>query len=166
MKAITRDYKTIVVFDGENETGRLVYHGWLSSKADIIDIDKQAFTIVPVNVWRTAYEVRKGEKLILSFRRSWKGNTLIQTFYGSNDEEYAFRRKGIFNSRFLLLDKDDREMLVVKTEFIWKKFRYNYNIEVSDSVKRRQNFQLLTTLMVYLCREYMSRQASHVAAVT
>lgn len=166
MNAITRDYKTIVVFDGENETSRLVYHGRFSSKADIIDVDKQVFTIAPVNIWRTAYEVRSGEKSILSFRRSWKGSTLIQTFFGSNDEEYAFRRKGIFHRRFLLLDKDDREMLVVKTEFIWKKFRYNYHIEVSDSVKRRQNFQLLITLMVYLCREYMSRQASHGAAAT
>lgn len=166
MNAITRDYKTIVVFDGENETSRLVYHGRFSSKADIIDDDKQVFTIVPVNIWRTAFEVRKGEKSILNFRRRWKGNTLIQTFFGSNDEEYTFRRKGIFHRRFLLLDKDDRELLVVKTEFIWKKFRYNYNIEVRDSMKRRQNFHLLTTLMVYLCREYMSRQAAHGAAAT
>jgi hypothetical protein len=160
MKAITQDYKTIVVFDGEKETGRLVYHGRFSSRADIVDVDKQVFAILPVNIWRTAYEVRQGEKSILSFNRSWKGSTRIQTFFGSSDEEYTFRRKGIFHRRLLLLDKDDREMLVVKTEFIWKKFRYDYNIEVSESMKRRQHFQLLTTLMVYLCREYLSRQAS------
>ncbi len=166
MKAITQDYKTIVILDGENEKGRLVYHGWFSSKADIIDIDKQVFAIEPVNFWRTSFEVRKGEKAILSLKRKWRGTFRIQTFFGNNDEAYTFRRKGVFDRRFLLLDKDNREMLVVKTEFIWKNFRYNYNIEVSDSTKRRQHFQLLIILMVYLCKEYRSRQASHVAAVT
>jgi hypothetical protein len=166
MKAITQDAKTIFVFDGELKTGRLVYKNWYSSKAGILDSEQHLYEIVPVNIWKTSFEVKDGAKAIISFKRKWKGTTLLQTYFGFNDKEYTFRRKGLFNRRYLLTDKDDREMLVVRTKFIWKKFRYNYNIEVSDSFRRHPQYLLIVTLMVYLCREYISREASHVAAAS
>lgn len=164
MKAIQTDSKTIVVYIGDIESGRLVYKNRFSSKARIVDPELGSFEIVPVNFWKTQVEVRDDTRAFVLLKRKWNGVTLVQTCFGANEEEYTFRHKGFFKSRYLLLDKDEREMLVVKTLFIWKKFWYNYTIEVNDSFRRRSHHRLLTTLMVYLCKEHKSRQAAHGSA--
>jgi len=160
MKAVQMDSKTIVVYNGDNESGKLVYKNRFSSKARIVDPELGSFDIVPVNFWKTQFEVRKDFTALVLFKRKWNGVTHVKTSFGANEQEYTFRHKGTFNSRYLLMDKDEREMLVVKTVFIWKKFRYNYNIEVNESFRRRLHHLLLITLMVYLCKEHKSRQAA------
>jgi len=161
MKAIREDARTIVLYDGVDETGRLTFRSRFSSKADITDAEKQVFSIEPANIWRTAYDVKKGEKIILSFHRKWNGNSLVKTFFDTNNQEYTFKHQGFLKSKYLLLDKDSREMIEVKPELNWRKLRYNYHIVISDSMKRRPGHHLLAILTVYLCKEFISRQASH-----
>lgn len=161
MKAIRIDARTIVLFDGEVEVSRLTFRNRFSSKAEITVAEKQMLSIEPANIWRTVYDVKKGEKTILSFHRKWNGNSLVKTFFDTNNQEYTFKHQGFFKSKYLLLDKDLRKMIEVKPEFNWRKFSYGFNIEVSDSMKRREQHQLLAILAVYLCKEFISRQASH-----
>jgi len=161
MKAIREDARTIVLYDGVDETGRLTFRSRFSSKADITDSEKQVFSIEPANIWRTAYDIKKGEKIILSFHRKWNGNSLVKTFFDTNNQEYTFKHQGFLKSKYLLLDKDLRKMIEVKPEFNWRKFSYSFNVEISDSMKRREQHQLLAILAVYLCKEFISRQASH-----
>ncbi|MBK6962364.1 MAG: hypothetical protein IPH20_00140 [Bacteroidales bacterium] len=164
MKAVTLDSRTIAVYQEGNETGRLVYKNWYSSKTSLIDPDQHVYQIVPSNFWRTSFEVRDGTGVVITIRKKWNGHAVVETHFGSSDREFSFKHKGLFNSRYLLTDKDDREMLVVRTKFIWNKFRYNYDIEVSDSIRRYPPHLLIVTLMIYLCKEYISRQSSHGAA--
>ncbi|NTW25181.1 MAG: hypothetical protein HGA37_10795, partial [Lentimicrobium sp.] len=53
MKAVQMDSKTIVVYNGDNESGRLAYKTRFSSKARIVDPELGSFEIVPVNFWKT-----------------------------------------------------------------------------------------------------------------
>lgn len=161
MKAIRIDARTIVLFGGEVEVSRLTFRNRFSSKAEITDAEKQMLSIEPANIWHTVYDVKKGEKTILSFHRKWNGNSLIKTFFDTNNQEYTFKHQGFFKSKYLLLDKDSREMIEVKPELNWRKLRYNYHIVISDSMKRRPGHHLLAILTVYLCKEFISRQASH-----
>ncbi|MHC1778493.1 MAG: hypothetical protein AB9834_24035 [Lentimicrobium sp.] len=164
MRAETLDSRTITVYHEGHETGRLEYKNRYSSKASLTDPERHVYQIVPANFWKTVFEVRDHSGTIITIRRKWNGYAVVETHFGAGDREYIFRHRGLFNSRYLLTDKDDRDMLVVRTKFIWTKFRYNYHIEVSDSFRRLPRYLLITTLMVYLCREYISRQASHGAA--
>lgn len=164
MKAVTLDSRTIAVYHEGLETGRLVYKNWYSSKTSLIDPEKHVYQIVPSNFWKTTFEVRDESGVIITIRWKWNGHAVVETNFGTSDRGFSFRHKGLFNSRYLLSDKDDRDLLVVRTKFIWNKFRYNYDIEVSDSFRRHTHHLLIATLTVYLCREYLSRQASHGAA--
>jgi len=164
MKAITENSKTIVFFEDQLIKGRLVYSKGLSGKAIVSNEENQEFELVPVNFWKTKFELRSGEKVIINLVKKWTGKTLLQTVFSAGKAEYTFRHKGLFHGRYVLTDKDDRELAVVRSKFIWKGLRHDFDIEISDSLKRRQQYFLLLAIMVFLARLLMKQRSRSVTA--
>lgn len=168
MKAITEDSRTIIFTDDHRTVGKLVYAGRLSGKAQIINEENQVFEIVSLDFWKRSFEIRMNGKPLMSFKKKWTGTTHIKTSMGAGETEYIFKHKGFFRSRYVLQDNDDRDMAVVSAKFQWKGFKYDFGIEISDSLKRRQSCFLLIALSVYLSKESIKQSASAgaVAAAT
>ena len=152
-------------FREQHITGKLVYAGRFSVKARITDEENQEFNILSLDFWKKSFEVRSEKKAIMSFKKKWTGKTYVKTFFDTGETEYFFRHKVIFKSRYVLTDKDDREMAVIKTKFNRKRFKLDFEIVISDSLKRRPHYFLLVALMVYLCKDYILHQTT-VAAVS
>ncbi|MBL7905852.1 MAG: hypothetical protein JNL22_12590 [Bacteroidales bacterium] len=163
MQVVSENHTTLVFFTGDQEAARLVYKNRFSAKASIHLPDGRTSEVVLTDFWRSISEIRENGKTVLVFRRRWTGRTIIETPDSGSRYTYFFRQKGFFTHRYVLSDKDDRELAVARPQFQWKGFRYSFNLELSDSIRRRENYVLLAVLLVYLTRRAMSQH--HSAAV-
>ena len=165
MKAITEDSKNIVFYERNHIVLKLAYAGRFSYKASIIDSDNQVFSISPVDFWKMKMEVRLNQQCLYNIKRKWTGNSEISTNKDSASNLLRFKHKGFFRFRFVILDKDYRELAVVRPKFQWKGFRHDYEIEVSESLKRKPDLLVLLGIMIYLVRN-SQRQHGGGAATT
>ncbi len=164
MKAITEDSKTIVFYEGNHIVGKLVFRGRFSKKASIIDAENLVHEIVAVNFWKTKFEVRLDQQCVFTIKKKWAGKAEISSNRDSESDKLIFRHKGFFKIRFVIQDKDDRELAVVRSTFRWKSFRYDFDIEVSDSLKKKANHYVLLGVMIYLVRDAQRQKAGTAGA--
>lgn len=160
MEAVTNDSKTIVFLQEQKVMGKLLYTGFFSRKATILDSENREYSIHSPGFWKSSFDVSENGKAVMSFKKRWNGITRVKTFFGSGETGYIFRHKGFFKSRYVLQDKDDREMAVVRVRFKWKGFRYNFDIEINDSLKQESRHFLLVALAVFLTRDLIRKHAA------
>lgn len=152
MKAISEDSKTIVFYEENHTVMKLVFTGRFSNKASIIDKNDQVFKIAPVDFWKTKLEVRHNQQCLFTIKKRWNGTAEISTNKDSMSSLLLFKHKGFFRSRYIIQDKDDRELAAVRSKFIRKGFRHDYEFEVSDPLKRKAHYFVLLGIMLYLTR--------------
>ena len=165
MKAITEDSKNIVFYERNHIVLKLAYAGRFSNKASIIDADNQVFSIAPIGFWKTKLEVRHNQEYIFTINRKWTGTAKIFTNKDSASSLLLFKHKGFLRFRYVILDKDDRELAIVRSKFRWKGFKHDYEIEVSESLKRKPNHLVILGIMLYLVRNSQRQHAGAVAAM-
>ncbi|MDY0344818.1 MAG: hypothetical protein RBR28_14685 [Lentimicrobium sp.] len=152
MKAISEDSKNIVFYQGDAVAGKLTFAGWHSPKASLTDKTGNVFKIGPTNIFRHKINVILDQQCLLSIHRKWTGVSKIHFSKDSEGQWLTFLRKGFFKGRYVLKDKDDRELAVARLKFRVKKLRHDFEIEISDILKRRANSFLLVAIMIYLMR--------------
>ncbi len=157
MKAIALDKKNIAFLDGDERLATLLYVKRMSFRAFIRLSGGLEYEIIPLNFWKTRFEILENGKTIVEFQRKLTGKVLIQVIRSGHRQSFIFRPGGLFDNRFVLMDKDKREISVIRTKFLWKGFKYEYNLLVSDSLKRCEDWLLLVILQTYLSR-YILRQ--------
>lgn len=165
MKAITEDSKNIVFYEVNHIVLKLIYAGRFSNKASIIDADNQVFSIAPVGLWKTKLEVRQNQQCMFTIKKKWGKTAEIFSKKDSISSLLLFKHKGIFKVRYVIQDKDDRELAVVRPKFRWKGFRHDYEIEISDSLKRKPNHLVMLGIMIYLVRNSQRRHAGGAAVM-
>lgn len=165
MKAIAEDSKSIVFYEESHLVLKLVYAGRFSHKASIIDAENQVYEIDAVNFWKTRFEIRLNQQCLFTIKKKWGKTAEISTNKDSTRNILLFKHKGFFKFRYVIQDKDDRELVVVKSKFRWKGFRHDYDIEVSDSMRRKANHLVILGIMVYLVRNFQRKHAGGGAAM-
>ncbi len=165
MKAITEDSKNIVFYEVNLIVLKLVYAGRFSNKASIIDADNQVYEIDAVNFWKTRFEIRLDQECLFTIKKKWAKTAEIGINNGSSSNILLFKHKGFLRFRYVVQDKDDRELAVVRPKFKFKGFRHDYDIEVSESLKRKPNYSVILGIMLYLVRNSQRQHAGAFAAM-
>lgn len=165
MKAITEDSKNIVFYEGNHIVLKLVYAGRFSNKASIIDARNQVYEIVAVNFWKTRFEISLNQECLFTIKKKWAKTAEIGINNGSSSNILLFKHKGLFRFRFIIQDKDDRELATIRSKFRWKGFRNDYEIEVSDSMRRKPDHLVILGIMLYLVRNLQKQNAGGAAAM-
>ncbi|GAP42538.1 hypothetical protein TBC1_11669 [Lentimicrobium saccharophilum] len=155
MKAITIDAKNIAYQEGDERLATLTYLKRMSYQATIRLSGGDEYEIRPLDIWRSKFEILHNSKAEIAFNRKWNGKTLIDVIRQGHRQSYIFQPKGFFDYRYVLMDNDKREMAVLRTKFLWKGFKYDFDLQVSDSLKRREEWLLLVVLQTYLSRYIM-----------
>ncbi len=158
MKAIAIDVRNIAFKEGDEHLATLTYLKRMSYQATIRLSDGDEYEIRPLDIWRSKFEILRNGKAEITFRIKWTGKTLIDVIRQGHRQSYIFQPKGFFDYRYVLMDHDKREMAVLRTKFLWKGFKYDFNLEISDSLKRREDWLLLVVLQTYLSRYIMRQQ--------
>jgi hypothetical protein len=165
MKATILDAKNIAFTEGNERLGTLTYPKRMSAQAFIQVENGSTYEIKPLDFWKSKFEILENGKAIIAFNKKWTGRVLIDVARQGHRQSYLFQSKGFFDYRYVLMDNDKREMAVLRTKFVWKGFRYNFDLQISESLKRREECLILGILLTYLTR-YAMHQHHSVAAVT
>jgi hypothetical protein len=73
---------------------------------------------------------------------NWKGNFSITM---ENGVEYKSVSKGFFKRRTFIENQESRELIEISQKYNWKRWRYNYEIENSETPQN----DLLSLIAVY-----------------
>lgn len=165
MKATTLDAKNIAFTEENERLATLTYTKRMSAQAFIYLENGSTYEIKPLDFWKSKFEILENGKAIIAFSKKWTGRTLIEVSRQGHRQSYLFQPKGFFDYRYVLMDNNKREMAVLRTKFVWKGFRYNYDLQIYESLKRREECLVLAILLTYLSR-YIMQQHHSVAAVT
>lgn len=119
----------------KNETTDLltvIYEKWFSSQAKT-DLNEIELIIKPKNIWQSKFDILKGgiDKGDIVF--TWKGDIVITLDDKiGNDNEWIIKTKGFRDYRFEVFNSSEKLILILKPEFNWKNFKYNYEIKILE----------------------------------
>ena len=160
MIAIAKSAKRIEFMQYEKTLATLRYQGIFSWKAHLILPDNPSDILISrVSIWKHVYFLTIDEQEIYSTRFLFWGKIQIES-KGEKSERFLLKHKGLFFSKAVLMDKDDRELAVMQRKIRWKGLRFDYHFDLSDALKRDDGFILLLALMVYLERIRKKRRSN------
>lgn len=151
-KVNATDSKNFVLKKDGVYAGELKYKKWFSFKAEITLADFMKYQLIPKGVWESEIELQKEGVCLLTFKMGWKG-IIIKTDFDGSKKEYLLKLKGLFSSRYLLLDIEDNELMSIDVTFKWQKFNFDYTVETSNDFEKFHNKELFI-LAVAHCINY------------
>lgn len=134
------------------KVGELKYSNWYSFKAEILLADNSLYQIEPKGFWDSRIELQKDGKTLLYFEMGWKGITIKTQFRGA-EKKYLLTLKGLFSSKYILVDTEEKELLTVDTELKWTKLNLDVNIHTSEEFDNLENKELLLFTVLH-CINY------------
>lgn len=139
--------------------GELIYKKWYSFSAEILMNDGAKYQLEPKGFWDSKIELKDETKILLEFKMGWKG-IIIKTLFYDKDQNFLLILKGLLSNKFVLLDTNKEELMVVETDFKWSKLNYDYNIETAQRFDSFDNKELLLLTILHCINYYMTLIAS------
>ncbi len=136
------------LFDSNNSSlGILDYTQWFTIKAKVIIPNGDSYNIAPKNFWLTDIEMNKNDIATASVKRNWAMNVIVTI---GDSSQYYFKGVGLLNRHFALLTEQDHEIAVLKPNFQWSKFTFDYEIETDDNYKELSD-PVILLFLIYCC---------------
>lgn len=159
-KVKSKDTKHFSLSINDQEIGRVIYEKWFSLKAEITLEGAITYQIEPKGFWGTTIELKQNEKLILNFKMNWSGNIIINSHFDEIERDFILKHKGIFKDSYILLSKEEEELLIIKPDFKWNKFNYDYNITTTDHFDTLSFNTILLLTTIHCVNYYMTMMSS------
>jgi hypothetical protein len=150
------DTKHFKLTQADTEIGLLEYESWFSFKAEIILADHTRYAVHPKGFWGTTIEIKDQEQVLLDFKMNWKGQILIRTLFGSEENFYILRQKGLLKNTFVLLHQEETELLSIEPDLKWSSLSYDYQLTASDAFAQLARKELLLLTAVHCANYYLT----------
>jgi len=109
--------------------GRLGYTSWFSINAEMVMNNGDNYEIDKNNVWHTSVHINKNSNEIGKMKFNWSGQIVIELNEGKT---YIFKHGSLLRRRFVLVDSDEREIIMLQPSFNWSELSFNYEIEADE----------------------------------
>ncbi|WP_338378581.1 hypothetical protein [uncultured Flavobacterium sp.] len=128
--------------------GSLVYTNWFSiSKATISIKNLGDFYVAKKSTWKSDFYIMQNDSAVLEFTFNWKGTVQITSHFEKEIKKNVLKRKGFWNTDYLLIDENNTEICTIKSNFNWRKFKTSYEINVLESTDSMQDQVLYLSLI-------------------
>lgn len=154
-KANAINSRNFILTSDNQEIGELIYEKWYSFHAEILMNDGTKCQLEPTGFWNSKIELKDDTQTLLEFKMGWKG-IVIKILSAKNEDTYLLKMKGLLSSKFVLIDTDDEELMVVETNFKWSKLTFDYNIETTQNFDNFDNKELLILTILHCVNYYMT----------
>ncbi|MBS1771721.1 MAG: hypothetical protein JST82_02585 [Bacteroidetes bacterium] len=152
--------KDFELFDVDgNSLGRLDYEGWFSMKVSIL-IGDDKYDIQSSSFWQTKLEVLKGDRVVADLKYNFGGNMVVNY----HDVGTYLFKPSFWHSKFSLHTEHEKEIIMLKPDFQWRTFKFDYDIETDDNYLEGKN-PLLVLILIYCCNHMKQRGAGASAAM-
>lgn len=146
-------------FSEMNESIGTLEHGmWGIRKADINTANGLTYSFAPTGFWQTAITITKGDSPFAEIKPIL-GRGLQLTFSGTT-QTFMFKKKAAFSTDYKVVDENDRELATVDAHFKWKKFGYDYEVEIQYNTLDQEINLALPLLLVYCVRYQRMRHTA------
>ena len=153
MNAHSKDRKTFLLSENDKLLGELIYETPFYLKAEINMSDTETYKLAPVGFFGTSVSVTKDGNKIASLSMSWNGKIII-TF--QDDREYALELSGLFQSKMILENKNQQNVLQFEPKFSWRDFYCKYDITYDSTNDKEPKDSLLLLLGVYAANYFIA----------
>jgi hypothetical protein len=143
------------------------YTSWFSGHAQT-RFNGDSIEMKPGNFWQTKFPIiRNGVEAGEMFFHS-RGFISILLFEERSGmaANFKFKPKGFWKSHYLLLDEADNEILRLQPKWVWRKFSYDYEIEMIDETFDEAFLIELLIYCGYACKVIQEKNAATTAAVS
>ncbi|MCB9032955.1 MAG: hypothetical protein H6553_03880 [Chitinophagales bacterium] len=147
--------KNFSLISDNEKIGELIYKKWYSFDAEILMTDGKKYQLEPKGFWDSKIELKEQNETLLEFKMGWKG-ILITTYFDKKEKHYLLKLKGLLSSKYILLNNDNEELMVVETKFKWTKLNFDYNIETTQNFDHLDNEKLLVLTVLHCINYYMT----------
>lgn len=115
--------------------GSILYQNLFSvSKAKIILQSTEEFYTSKKSNWKSDFYIMQDEKAVLEFSFKWNGSVHISSCFEEQTQKYILKRKGFWNSDYVLINEKNDIVCSIKPEFKWKKFKTSYHINILNDI--------------------------------
>jgi hypothetical protein len=154
MKLLCTNRKTFELSDNNEKLGQLHYDGFFTFRCHA-SVGNETYDIKPTGVFGTSMSVTREGKEVANLKMNWKGNIIISLQHG---EELVLKPTGMFMNHYVLEDKDQQKILLLRPDFDWAKFSYHYDI----SYDQRPKDVLLVLLAAYSANYFIAAMSAAV----
>lgn len=156
MKAKISGTRSYTIRDGDKLLAMISYPKRFSRQAIVSLEDGRKYEIKSSNFWGTKLEVRESGKTIISLKEQIYGDFLINVVRQGHRLSLVCRQKGFLKDRYVLTDRNRRELASTSKNvknYIFRKLQ-EIEFSFSDSLMRHPDWILISALFVYLIRYY------------
>lgn len=155
MEAKSIDKRTFQLTDSGQQLGELTYESIFSHKAEIKLTNSDAYDIKPIGFFGTSITVTKNAKEIANLKMNWGGQIVFEFQDG---QEFVFKPKGLFLSKYTIENKDGENLLQLDPNFNWREANYNYDI----TYQKKPEDILFVLLGVYASNYYIAAMSGQI----
>ncbi|MES2647627.1 MAG: hypothetical protein V4717_12170 [Bacteroidota bacterium] len=155
-KVKSEDVRHFSLTLNEREIGRLQYEKWFSFKAEMIVEGTNVYKIEPKGFWGTTIELKHNDQVLLNFKMNWNGNIIIHSKLDGTEKDFVLKHKGILKESYVLLNKEEEDLLVIRPAFKWNKFNYDYDIFTTDRFDTYSFHTILLLTTIHCVNYYMT----------
>lgn len=113
------------------------------------------YKIVSPNFWQSQFDVLKNDRMIGRFSFNWKGEIIINyTNPQGKESEMRFQYKSVWKVRFVLTDREGKELLAMVSS--WLGLKYHYDVTVTDGIFSDTELKELLMICGYSANLFMS----------
>ena len=113
--------------------GSLKMEKWSSTKAQITTQYGDFYNIGSKGFWGTSIRIVKSDEEFAELKMNWKGQIVIDILGNGEGMDYLLKSTSIWKSQYTLFNRDDMELMVVTVDYQWKKWNYNFKIDVNPN---------------------------------
>lgn len=145
-------------FELLNEDSNLLYvatYKNMFSGEATSSFDKSTYMIRSPHFWQSQFDVLKNDRMIGKFSFNWKGEIIINyTNPAGTEMEMRFQYKSLWKVRFVLTDREGKELLAMVSS--WLGLKYHYDVSVTDGIFSDTEIKELLMICGYSANLFMS----------
>lgn len=154
--------KTFILSDENKEIGTLIQTNWFSTKFSFSIFDKN-YSINPIGFFKRNIEIRNEQTLFYTIKSGMFGKLSIHKEGDSSDSVLYFKRKSFLSNSYIVQNNSQEILAIITPHFVWKKFRYDFEINTMNELESDLNKNMILFLTLY-CNLLMIRRAAIAAA--
>jgi hypothetical protein len=136
--------------------GTIIYGQWRQAKARVEVADANIYEMEPSGFWRTSIYISKNGMPYGEVKNRWGDMTITI----ESGQSFTFRRKGFWNVVYVLRSATgETDLATVRSDFSWRTFGFNYEVEI-DSIGDRELNLFMPFLLIFCVRMQRRRAAA------
>lgn len=157
--------RTFTLLAGAEALGELKYKEWYSFKALLSLPDGTSLSIEPKGFWGTTIEIKDQDGVLLSFRMHWNGNIVLKSRLGGVSRALVLKNQSVMKNTYVLLDKNNQELLTIQPDFKWNKVNHDYTIHSTELFDLLEDKHVFILTVIHCTNYYMTVSAGAVATM-